>query len=159
VIVFQSSFADSSMVIHVAETIDAPLLLWAIPEAPNGDRLRLNALCGVNLAAHALTREGYRYTTIYAETDDPEALEMVRTTALAGRALRLLRSARVVRVGENPPGFASCLMNPETLKSRLGVDIVQVELENLRASARGRAGRIGRGPRVLECAGRGIGRT
>lgn len=131
VIVFQASFADSSMVMQVAEKVDAPLLLWAVPEAPNGERLRLNALCGMNLATHALTRAGHRYTTIYAHPDDPTALEKVCTTALAGRARRRLRTARVARVGEHPPGFASCLMDPEALRDRFGVEVVQVALEDV----------------------------
>lgn len=130
-LVFQSSFADSSMVMRVAELVEAPLVLWAVPEMPNGERLRLNALCGMNLAAHALTRAGRRYTTLYAQPDDAAALATVRITALAGRARRRLRAARVGRVGDPPPGFASCQMDAEALKRRLGVEVVQYELQDI----------------------------
>lgn len=135
-IVCQSTFADSAMVLHLAQAVDAPLLLWAVPEAPNGERLRLNALCGMTLAAHALTRAGQRYTTIYAHPGDPAALETVRTTALAGRARRLLRTARVGRVGEPPPGFVTCRADTDALKRRLGVEIVPIALDDVFAQVR-----------------------
>ena len=45
--------------------------------APNGARLRLNSLCGINLAGHALTRSGRSYDTIYAAPDEVAALDTV----------------------------------------------------------------------------------
>jgi formate-dependent phosphoribosylglycinamide formyltransferase (GAR transformylase) len=56
-IFLQASFADSSMAVQIAEALQPrglPLLLWATPDARSGDRLRLNSLCGINLAGHAL---------------------------------------------------------------------------------------------------------
>jgi L-fucose isomerase-like protein len=128
IIAFQSTFADSTMILRTAELLDIPLLLWAVPEMPNGTRLQLNSLCGANLAAHALTRAGHRYNTIYAAPDDKTALKKVRTIALAGRARRMLSTARIGRVGEYPPGFVSCQMNAEALKQRLGVEVIQYKL-------------------------------
>ena len=55
-LIFQATFADSSMVMNLVEKVNAPILLWAIPEDHTGGRLRLNSLCGINLAGHALTR-------------------------------------------------------------------------------------------------------
>ena len=52
VLIFQATFADSSMVAAIAEELDAPLFLWAMPEEWSGGRLRLNSLCGINLAGH-----------------------------------------------------------------------------------------------------------
>jgi L-fucose isomerase-like protein len=134
-LILQTTFADSTMVTHLARTVDAPLLLWAVPEARTGGRLRLNSLCGVNLAAHALTRAGIRYDHVYAEPDDPIALDKIRVLACAGRARRLLRQARIGRVGENPDGFDSCDVDPGALKRRLGLEIVQIDLQSVFASA------------------------
>lgn len=136
-LVLQATFADSTMVMSLAEAIDAPLLLWAVPEARTGGRLRLNSFCGVNLAAHALTRSGYRYDYVYAPPGDSAAMEQVRTLALAGCARRRLRDARVGRVGENPEGLDTCCVDQEALKHRFGLEIVQVELEDVFQAARG----------------------
>jgi L-fucose isomerase-like protein len=135
-IVLQATFADSSMVMHLAEGVDAPVLLWAVPEARTGGRLRLNSFCGINLAAHALKRAGRAYDYVYTPADeappsDPAALEKVRTLALAGRARRLLRQARIGRVGEHPPGLDTCAVDQEALAHKFGIEIVQVALEDV----------------------------
>ncbi len=128
-LILQTTFADSTMVMSLAKAVDAPLLLWAVPEAPTGGRLRLNSLCGINLAAHALTRAGYRYDYVYADPDDPGALEQVRTLALAGRARRLLRQARIGRVGEHPAGLDTCRVDKGALERHFGLEVVQIDLE------------------------------
>jgi L-fucose isomerase-like protein len=130
-VVLQATFADSTMVMSLAEVVDAPLLLWAVPEEESGGRLRLNSLCGINLAAHALRRGGYDYQYVYAPPEDPAALDKIHTLAVAGRARRLLRQARVGRVGENPDGLDSCQLDKAALAHRFGLEVVQVELADV----------------------------
>ncbi|MFN8531139.1 MAG: L-fucose/L-arabinose isomerase family protein [Anaerolineae bacterium] len=140
VVVFQSTFADSTMVMALAHAIDAPLLLWAVPEPHTGGRLRLNSLCGINLAGHALTRAHYRYGYVYAAPDDPAVLHQIGVYARAATARHALRHARIGRVGENPSGFETCLMDVGALKNRFGIEIVQVDLqETVFAQARSAA--------------------
>lgn len=135
-LVFQSTFADSTMVMALAEAIDAPLVMWAVPEAPNGARLRLNSFCGINLGGHALKRAGFAFDYIYAPADDPAALEKILTWAKAGRAKRLLAQARIGRVGQHPEGFDSCQLDAAALKSRFGAEIIQMELATVFEGAR-----------------------
>ena len=73
-LVFQATFADSSMVTALVEGIDAPLFLWAVPEPWTGGRLRLNSLCGINLAGHALTLRGRKFDYAYAQPQSMERL-------------------------------------------------------------------------------------
>lgn len=138
-VVFQATFADSTMVLALAEAVDVPLLLWAVPEEHTGGRLRLNSFCGINLGAHALTRRGRKYDYLYAPPDDPQALERVRTLARAGRAYRLLRGARIGRVGENPTGLDTCQLDREALAHRFDLEVVQIDLEETFAGARAAA--------------------
>ena len=49
-LILQSTFADSTMIMELARAVNSPLLMWAIPEQHTGGRLRLNSLCGINLA-------------------------------------------------------------------------------------------------------------
>ncbi len=135
-LLLQATFADSTMALQMAEKIEAPLLLWALPERRTGGRLRLNSFCGINLSAHALRRAKRFYEYVYAPPGDATALEKIRVLASAGRARRLLRAARIGRVGEHPPGFDSCLFSPDKLKSLLGVEIAQFQLEEVFQMAR-----------------------
>ncbi len=129
-LVFQATFADSSMVMELANAIDAPLFLWAVPEPHTGGRLRLNSMCGINLAGHALTRNGIYYEHFYTNPGDPAVIEAIASQARAGRARRVLKGARLGRVGENPDGFESCLFDADSLAERFGLEIVQFNLQD-----------------------------
>jgi L-fucose isomerase-like protein len=136
-VIFQATFADSTMVMSLADSVAAPLVLWAVPEARTGGRLRLNSFCGINLGAHALRRAGYSYDHIYAQPGDPDPIEKIRALALAGRAHRLVRQARLGRVGDNPDGFDSCRFAAGALKDRFGLDVIQLDLDNVFDLAKG----------------------
>lgn len=128
-IVFQASFADSTMTLKLADRVDAPLLIWAVPEERTGGRLRLNSLCGINLAAHALSRNNYVYEYVYGLPEDEHVIEKVKAVAYAAYAVRNLEVTRIGRLGENPEGFETCIPNTELLYNHLGVEIIQIDLE------------------------------
>ncbi|MCC6616475.1 MAG: L-fucose/L-arabinose isomerase family protein [Anaerolineae bacterium] len=136
VIALQASFADSTMIVELARRVHAPLLLWALPEARAGGRLRLNSFCGINLAAHGLRRAGLRYEYVYGAPDDVRSLESVRSFVKAAAIRRKLRGARVGRIGENPAGFDTCRVNRPALRERLGVEVEQIELADVFAHVR-----------------------
>jgi L-fucose isomerase-like protein len=136
VVVFQATFADSTMIMALAKAVDTPLVLWAVPEARTGGRLRLNSLCGINLAGHSLARAGRRYDYIYADPDDPTAAQKVQTVAQAGYVHRRLKHAMIGRIGEQPAGFDTCRPSPEALKRRFGVELMQLDLNTVFEGAR-----------------------
>jgi L-fucose isomerase-like protein len=116
--------------------VDTPLLLWAVPEAPSGGRLRLNSFCGVNLSAHALARRKHQHDYLYAPADDAQAVQKVHALARAGYAYRKLRGARIGRVGEHPVGLDTCEIDRDALASRFDLEVVQIGLEETFAGAR-----------------------
>jgi len=129
VVVFQATFADSSMLMAVAEARLGPLFLWAVPEDHTGGRLRLNSFCGINLGGHALTRAGFGYEFVFASPGDPAVLKKIAPLAKAGRAINVLQGAKLGRVGENPDGFETCLLDPDRIKEHFGLDVIQFDLE------------------------------
>jgi L-fucose isomerase-like protein len=130
-VILQATFADSIMVLALAEQIEAPLLLWAVPEAHSGGRLRLNSLCGINLAGPGLTRAGFRYDYLYAGPDETTAISQLQTMTQAGRVRRRLGRSRIGRVGEHPAGFDTCRYDKVALKHTFGVEVVELELAGL----------------------------
>lgn len=135
-LLLQASFADSAMALELARAIDVPPLLWALPEAQVGGRLRINSFCGVNLAAHGLRRAGIAYETIVAAPQDPAAHAKLHDFARAALVKRRLQGARIGRLGENPDGFDTCLVNRAGLRSRLGVEAPQYDLSPFFDAAR-----------------------
>jgi L-fucose isomerase-like protein len=130
-VLLQASFADSSMAAHlagIAHSRGIPVLLWAVPDARDGGRLRLNSLCGINLAGHALTLRGIPYDYVLAPADDPQGVQKVRVLARVGRAKRILRSATIGVVGEHPTGFDTCQYDAGALHRLCGVKVAPLEL-------------------------------
>lgn len=138
-VLLQASFADSSMAVALAELAAArriPVLLWAVPDARAGGRLRLNSLCGINLAGHALMLRGIAYDYLLTQANDPAALAKIETLARTGRALRTLHGATLGVIGEHPAGFDTCTYDADDLAQLFGVKVQPVALaETLQQAA------------------------
>lgn len=137
-VILQASFADSYMALHMARTLQssgAPLILWAVPDQRDGGRLRLNSLCGINLAGHALMLNGIAYDYLLAAADDPAAIAQIAVAARAGRARRQLTGARIGLVGEHPVGFDTCRYDRDDLHALFGVAVEKINLADLLAAA------------------------
>ena len=122
-LVLNTTFTDSSMVKRIAERMDAPVVLWSIPEQWRGGRLRLNSFTGMNLAAHALKQSGIYYFYIYANPSDSDSTQYLKRVALAARAVKSLKSSKIGIIGEHPEGFETCDYNNEQLQELFGVGI------------------------------------
>lgn len=133
-LLLQASFADSGMATTLAELAGArrmPVLLWAVPDVRTGGRLRLNSLCGINLAGHALMLRRIPYDYVLASPDDPAALSKIITLARAGRALRMLNGAIIGLIGEHPAGFDTCAYDADDLEALFGVQVRRIALGNV----------------------------
>lgn len=128
-VIFMATFNDSTMITTIAQAVDTPMLMWALPEPRDDDNLRLNSLCGINLAGHSLTKIGRKYDYIYAKVDSQKPIDRIATLAHAGKALRLLKQGRIARVGERPSGFETCDYDEEELRRHFGVEVVHIDLQ------------------------------
>jgi L-fucose isomerase-like protein len=156
-LILQVTFTDATMTVQIAMEADAPLAIWAFPEPRTGGRLRLNAFCGLNLAAHALGRASHALRWLYAAPDAPtlpaefdkliasgggharlpSAPEPTEADAqVAERALSALRGARIGLLGEHPPGFDTCRYEPAALRRLAGTEVDRIPLAILLARAR-----------------------
>jgi L-fucose isomerase-like protein len=135
-LIFQATFADSTLVTTLAEAAQAPIFLWAVPEPWTGARLRLNSLCGINLAGHALGLRGIKYAYGYGAPGESSIMAAAQTLAAVGALLKKLRSTRFGVVGEHPPGMDSCHLDPATLKDKFGVTVETIPLAEVFQRAR-----------------------
>ncbi len=137
IVLLQATFADSGIALEVGRALAVPLLLWAVPEEHTGGRLRLNSLCGINLAAHALRRAGRRYYHIFAAPGDAAVTRRLDALARAAQARRMLRGMRVGRLGERPSGFETCDYDQDVLREHFGLEVVPIALGEAFGAARG----------------------
>ena len=155
-LILQVTFTDAAMTVEAAQAFDVPLAIWAVPEPRLGGRLRLNAFCGLNLAAHALGLRERAFSWLYAAPgkdglqQDLAALfsgeRMARPAPLraaapfaspAGAAIAEgLKGTRIGRIGEHPPGFDTCAYDPAKLSALAAVSVSEIDLGDLFARAR-----------------------
>jgi len=136
-LIFQATFADSTMVTTLTKSTTSPIFLWAVPEGWTGGRLRLNSLCGINLAGHALTRQGQKYYYGYGPPDDEAVLKKLQTLSKVGALKRYLESTKLGVIGEHPEGFDSCHLDKDALNSAFGIQVESIPLETIFDRARG----------------------
>jgi L-fucose isomerase-like protein len=155
-LILQVTFTDATMTVKLAKDATTPLAIWALPEPRLGGRLRLNAYCGLNLAAHALGRAGVPHGWLYAAPDAPDIGASLRALALpaarvpsraraaaatadaaADRALGALAGSLITVVGQHPDGFDTCEYDGEMLHDLAGMRVQTVQLGQLFDKARG----------------------
>ena len=158
-LILQVTFTDATMTVELASQAEVPLAIWALPEPRAGGRLRLNAYCGLNLAAHALGRAGSSYGWLYATPQEPglagrlrslgqpreatptqlrSAPRAVDATAErdAARALEALAGGTITVVGRHPDGFDTCEYDEPLLDRLAGMRVNTVPLGQLFERAR-----------------------
>lgn len=140
-VIFQATFADSTLVTSLVESISSrpfppPVFLWAVPEPRTGGRLRLNSLCGINLAGHALSQRDISYEYAYAQPGDPAVVSQVKALAGAGMLRRRLAQGCLGVIGEHPAGMDSCHLDEGQLQETLGISVQRLPLERLFELAR-----------------------
>ncbi|MFM8481145.1 MAG: L-fucose/L-arabinose isomerase family protein, partial [Gammaproteobacteria bacterium] len=165
-LILQVTFTDATMTVKLAREARTPLAIWAVPEPRIGGRLRLNAYCGLNLAAHALGRAGVAHGSLYADPSAPLLADSLRAlarsyslpaaslqsseSALAGfdldrrrsaeqsaeRVLGGLADSRITVVGKHPDGFDTCEFDPDLLARLARIKVDHVTLGELFDRAR-----------------------
>lgn len=127
-LLLQVTFTDAAMTMEIARQVDAQLLLWSFPEPRSGGRLRLNSFCGINLAAHALSRAGLRYEYIHGQPDDPEAVNQLLSLARAAAVKRSLATTRIGVIGQHPDGFDACMFSHQECADLFGIEVGEHDL-------------------------------
>jgi L-fucose isomerase-like protein len=157
-LILQITFTDATMTVKLAREAKSPIAIWAVPEPRIGGRLRLNAYCGLNLAAHALGRAGVAHGSLYADPAAPGIADSLRALArpyalpgtnaapvaaaaapaqrAAERVLSALADSSITVVGKHPDGFDTCEFDPDLLARLAGMRVDKVSLQDLFARAR-----------------------
>lgn len=135
-LVLCSTFSDASLAVHALDGLDVPVILWSVPEPPGeaGSRLRLNSLCGANIAANALVRLGVTVRWVHGEPGE-KTRRAIDGWMRVFRAACRVRGLKIGVVGQAPAGFYSSEADSLELKGSLGVELVRVPLDHVFAAA------------------------
>lgn len=147
IVLLQGSFADATLASALTEVASVPIVLWGFPEPRTGDRLRLNSLCGINLAGFELLRHHRDVRFLYVDPDHSGALDRLEAalsgppeaaprvppvtpdTAAGASLAAKLADSRIGLIGQAPAGFTPCVALPAELSALGGPAVEYVDLE------------------------------
>ena len=154
-LIIQVTFTDATMTLQMARESGVPVAIWGIPEPRLGGRLRLNAYCGINLAAHAMGKADLAYRWLFAGPRSPDIVPELqglaqelpavaavteriehRDNAVADTVIDRLRRGRVSVIGQHPDGFDTCEYDADRLNALTGVTVDRVALDDAFAKAK-----------------------
>ena len=147
-IVIQSTFTDAKFISAFAKKFRKPILFISFREKRSGGRLRLNSLCGVNLALHALIKSKFYSNFIIYPNDEQlfskEILKFIKTknsftkknylkkinSKLTNKKIEF-KKPKLGLIGKRPEGFDTCDFNNKELKSKFNANVTKIKLQSL----------------------------
>ena len=150
VLILQVTFTDALASIKIANSFKKPIGLWAFPEPRLGERLRLNAFCGLNLASHAMSLADIQFSWLY---EDPATVnsskfdlifeqkirradifskDLLVSSSKKARAIKQKISGyKIGKIGKRPDGFTTCNYDQEMLRDFCGIKVEELDLDEL----------------------------
>jgi len=149
IFLFQTTFTDAKFLLNFAQSIQKPICIVSFPEPRTGGRLRLNSICGLNLAMHSLIKNDITPDFVIMEEDD-KANEMSFSNFIESQnkskkiAWDIATIANINAdfdysidkqtigiIGTRPEGFDTCDYDSNEVTSKLNVSLVDLELKDL----------------------------
>ena len=146
-IILQVTFTDSSTVLKIARDLEKPIGIWAFPEPRLGGRLRLNALCGLNLASHTLGLNKINFSWMYENpkkisalkfdsfienTNPQEPKDILGIPLLGSKKAKLIKEKlhkfKIGKIGNHPDGFDTCKYDQKKLSDLCGIKVDEIDL-------------------------------
>ncbi len=151
-ILFMATFSDAAPAVELFGDVKGPILLWSMREpGAIGERLKLNSMCGANLAAHALMSAGQSSRHIHGNANEMQVREKL-IAALSGnlpstatpdrkdgeladiqsvmQSLDSLAGKRIGTIGEAPNGFTPCTFDGAQLKKLFGLNVLPLTMSD-----------------------------
>ena len=147
-LILQVTFTDSVGILSAAD-LGIPLSIWSIPEPRLGGRLRLNSLCGMNLASHALGLRNRTFSWLYCSPSSVTNEQLnnllsgegdiiprvaspvsVSPVSVSEGSARTLTPQKICKIGERPDGFATCDYDENELRD-FGIEVETLSLSEL----------------------------
>ena len=151
ILILQLTFRDAETICKIGSEFEHPITIWATNEPRDGDRLRLNSFCGLNLASHALGLRNRDFNWIYKNPSTTTSEDLISTLNGSDRKQREFQPAssienhisenqnrevfRIGLLGQHPPGFDTCKYNDQSLENIFNTQITQFTLDDLFESA------------------------
>jgi len=148
-VIVQTTFTDAKFITKFAETFNKPIHLISFTEPRTGKRLRLNSLCGVNLAIHSLMK--FKHSPNFSifinnKTHDTNEFKDFILNNKKNKNSNILKKIKKIKnfnkkiilkkrtlglIGKRPEGFYTCDYNNLELIQKLNYSLKKIKLDLL----------------------------
>lgn len=125
------TFPDGEAPARLADRLDVPIVVQALPEPRLDREVALNSLCGANMTTFTLTALNRPHLFCFGDPHDPAAQQHLLALLNAATSLSALRGSRIGLIGFRAPGFYPCAFDELLLRRSLGLAIDHIALSEL----------------------------
>lgn len=118
----QGTFTPGVMPMKLAQTLDVPMILWALKEPSLEKEVPINSLCAVNLMTCSLKAMDRNYMFVYSDPLEDSAYERITVYIKTITAYCRLKSSKIGLMGGRAPGFFPSLFDELKARNVLGLD-------------------------------------
>ena len=127
-LVLQPSMGNGQLALTVAQRWTGPIVLWATPERPEGEKVSSCSLVAQHLWSSLMRQLNRPFELVIGRATD------AATQAALARALNVcrgyadVRRARLGLIGSHAPGFIAMEADPFAMQQQLGVQLQRLSL-------------------------------
>ncbi len=130
-VVLQTTMGDGRLAPVMAQLWEAPLVLWATPEKPEGAMISSCSLVGTHVFAATLRQLRRPFEVVYGAPGDARLGRELDEAVRVAHVARRLRRTKVGLIGYHAPGFIDMHADPLALNTQLGVQLHHFGLQEL----------------------------
>jgi len=132
VVVLIGAFTSDIVCTMIAEKLNVPIILWALPEPQfDGGRIMSNALVAATMNQGALKRLGLKSHFIYGGIDDGRCVKEISSYIRIYSAYKKLKNTYLGLIGYRPTGFYSSQFDETLIRKTFGITMEEFDVIHL----------------------------
>ena len=131
-LVHYCTFSLGTITPTLAANLNVPIVLLSTPEADfEGNRVRSNSFCALNLNTYTLSNLKKKHRYIFNSLDDSSIIKDFQVIFTAVQTIKNLKNTRVGLIGARAPGFYTSNFDELKLLNELGVSVEHIDISKV----------------------------
>ena len=136
-VVLQPSLGNGQLALTVAQHWAGPIVLWATPERPDGEKVSSCSLVAQHLWASILRQANHAFELVYGDPDAADVRQLLRRAVLLARTVKRLKHSKLGVIGSHAPGFIPMAADSFLMRRQIGVQLHDLSLPQFIDRVRG----------------------
>jgi L-fucose isomerase-like protein len=136
-VVLQPSLGAGQLAMTVMQRWPAPVVLWATPERPEGEKVSSCSLVAQHLWSATMRQANHPFEIVYGDPDDASVRRSLAHAIALSQTVVSLRQSKVGLIGSHAPGYISMQVDPFAMSRQLGLQLHDLSLPQFIDRVRG----------------------